>query len=94
MKKAPLGEKPSVEILQDLNKSIDKKQIPILKKKYPGAPVENKDLNRYYYQHVRNIFEPPEEYTLEERIQEMEAFLNSILDENNSLVQRISESGN
>ena len=34
-----------------------------------------------YYQHINNMFDPLEEYILEERIREMEAFLNTLIDE-------------
>ena len=34
-----------------------------------------------YYLHMRYMFDPPGEYMLDEKIMEMELFLNSILDE-------------
>ena len=40
LKKLPLGDKPSVKILQDLNISVNSKpkSKSIIQKKYPGAP--------------------------------------------------------
>ena len=68
IKKVPLGEKLSVEILQDLNKTVNKKPRPITKQQYLRASVENKALNRNYYKHMRNLYDPLEDYMLEEKI--------------------------
>ena len=56
---------------------------PIINKKYPGAnfkqSYDDDGINKY--EDLVNLFEPPENITLEERISEMEDHLNSILDE-------------
>ena len=67
--------------MKDLNKSIEKKPRPIINKKYPGA--KNKQMNDglSFYEDMVNLYDPPNEYTLEERINEMEDHLKSLLDE-------------
>ena len=56
---------------------------PIINKKYPSAnfkPSYNDDgINKS--EDLVNLFDQPENVTLEERISEMEEHLNSILDE-------------
>ena len=68
--------------MKDLKKSVERKVRPIINKKYPGAQFKSDDddgLNKY--EDIVNLFDPPEDYTLEERISEMEEHLNSVLDE-------------
>ena len=79
LSKVTLKEKASEEILKDLNKSIEKKTRPIINKKYPGFKPKSNDDGLSSYKDLVNLFDPPEEYTLEERISEMEEHLNSIL---------------
>ena len=55
--------------MKDLDKSVKRKVRPIINKKYPGAKFKSDDddgLNKY--KDIVNLFDPPEEYTLEERI--------------------------
>ena len=56
---------------------------PIIHKKYQGAnfrqSYDDDGINKY--EHLVNLFDPPENVTLEERISEMKEHLNSILDE-------------
>ena len=51
---------------------------PIINKKYPGASPKNNNQNINFYQDMRNLFDPTDEYTIEERIIEMEEYLYSI----------------
>ena len=81
-KKVKLHEKASDEILKDLHKSVERKVKPIINKKYPGAkfkPDDDDGLNKY--EDIVNLFDPPEEYTLEEKITKMEEHFNSILND-------------
>ena len=81
LKKVPLGEKPSKQILEDLGKSSTREVRPIINKKYPSVERDIRQNERTYYQDMRNLFVPPDEYTLEERIQKMEDYLYSIIDD-------------
>ena len=57
------------EILKDLHKSVERKVRPIINKKYPGANFKsNGDDSFNKYEDIVNPFDPPEDYTLEERI--------------------------
>ena len=67
--------------MKDLNKSVEKKLRPIINKKYPGAEVKHHNDGLSYYEDMRNLYDPPDEHTIEERISEMEEHHNSILDE-------------
>ena len=58
-----------------------KKVRPITNKKYPGASFRPDEPKINFYQDLINLHDPPNEYTLKERIIEMEDFLYSILDE-------------
>ena len=82
-KKVKLNEKASDKILKDLHKSTERKMRPIINKKYPGAnfkpSYDDDGINKY--EDLVNLFDPPENVTLEQRISEMEEHLNSILDE-------------
>ena len=55
---------------------------PIINKKYPGAnfrpSYDDDGINKY--EDLVNLFDPPENLALEERISEMEEHLNSILE--------------
>ena len=66
-----IGDKVSEEILKDLNKSIEKKVRTVIKKKYPGSTFNWSVNNQNFYQDIINLYEPPDEYTTEERIMEM-----------------------
>ena len=80
--KVKLNEKASDEILKDLHKSTERKVRPIINKKYPGANfMSSYDDGLNKYEDIVNLFDPPENVTLAERISEMEEYLNSILDE-------------
>ena len=79
LKKVKLNEKASGEILKDLRKFTERKVRPIINKKYPAANFKSSHddgLNKY--EDIVNLFDPPIEFTLEERIPEMEEHLNSI----------------
>ena len=54
---------------------------PIINQKYPGVERDLMQNKITHYQDLRNLFEPPDDYTLEERIQEMEDYLYSMIDE-------------
>ena len=71
----------SEEILKDLNKSGKKKMKLIINKKYPGAKVKRNNDGLSYYEDMINLYDPPNDYTIEERIMEMEEHLNSLLDD-------------
>ena len=79
LKKVNIGEKASEEMLKDLNKSVKKKMRPVINKKYPGATFSPRENHRNYYQDMSNLYDPPNEYTIEERIIEMEDYLYSKL---------------
>ena len=57
MKKGPLWEIPTTQILKDLNKSVIKNLRPIINKKYPGVERDLMKNERTHYQDVRNLFE-------------------------------------
>ena len=67
--------------MKDLNKSVERKMRPFIKKKYPGAKVQRNNDSSSYYEDMRNLYDPPFDYTIEERIMEMEEHLNSLVDD-------------
>ena len=73
--KPTFGGKPTSQILEDLDKSVTQKIIPIIKKKYPRIERDFMQNDLSYYQDMKNLFEQPDEYTLEERIQEYTPWL-------------------
>ena len=54
---------------------------PIINKKYPGAKVHSNNEAIPFYEDLRNLYDPPDEYTIEERIKEMELHLDSLINE-------------
>ena len=67
--------------MKDLNKSVGKKIKPIINKKYPDAKVQRNNDGLFYYEDLRNLYDPPDEYTIEERIKEMEEHLVSLVND-------------
>ena len=56
---------------------------PIMNKEYPWVERDFLQNEGTHYKDVRNLFEPQDEYSLEERIQELEDYLYSMIDEEN-----------
>ena len=79
--KVPIGEKVSEEILKNLNKSVTKKERAIINNIYPGASFSPNEPKRNFYEDLRNLYDPPDNYTIEERIMAIEDFFYSIIDE-------------
>ena len=67
--------------MKDLHKSVERKVRPIINKKYPRANFKSNDDDGFNkYEDIVNLFNPTEDYTLEERISEREEHLNSVID--------------
>ena len=84
LKKVELIARVTDEILKDLNKSTEKKIRPIINKKYPGAdfrPKVNDDDGYNKYEDLVNLFDPPVNLSIDDRINEMEEHLNMLLEE-------------
>ena len=83
MKKLPLGNKPSAKMLEDLHKSTNNERVPkpIIQKHYPGVKKKKYTPASYHYEHIKTLFEPPDEISIEDRIRDMEEYLWSLMDE-------------
>ena len=79
LSKVKMNKKASKEILKYLNKSIERKVRPIINKKYPGARAHRNIEVILFYEDLRNLYDPPDEYTIEEGMKEMEDHLDSLL---------------
>ena len=68
------------DILKGLTKVTERKVRPIINKKYPGADFSSKTQFDDGY-NFNNLFDPPEDISIEDRIAEMEEHLRILIEE-------------